>query len=188
VNESTSTPLSDAIPAIETTNQRARWFVDEVYTHDAQLKAYLRGSFPSIRDVEDVAQESYSRVWRIRASQSIRSARGILFQIARHVATDLQRRDRTSPLESGKELAALTALDHRPNAAEATCTREEIALLADAIEALPSRCQEIFIMRKLQRIPQKEIARQLGISEQTVQGLVFRGMKRCEAFLSRRGL
>ena len=31
-----------------------RWFNNEVHAHDAQLRAYLRLSFPSVRDVEDV--------------------------------------------------------------------------------------------------------------------------------------
>lgn len=152
-----------------------------------QLKAYLRGSFPSIRDVDDIAQESYLRVWRARATQSIRSAKGFLFQIARHVATDVLRRDLVSPIKGVTDLAALSVFDGKPDAAEVACSREEIALLADAIDALPARCRQVFILRKIQRIPQKEIAGRLGISEQTVQVLVLRGMKRCEKFFACRG-
>ncbi|MSU50438.1 MAG: RNA polymerase sigma factor [Opitutus sp.] len=168
--------------------ERSQWFQKEVYTHDSQLKSYLRGSFPSIRDVDDVAQESYVRVWRARANESIRSAKGFLFQIARNVATDIIRRQQASPIKGVTDLAALSVFDSKPDAADAACTHEEIALLADAIDALPARCREVFILRKIQRIPQKKIAVLLGISEQTVQSLVFRGMKRCESFLFRRGL
>jgi hypothetical protein len=46
------------------------WFAEEVQPHDAQLKAYLRGAFPAVRDVEDVVQESYLRVWRARATHA----------------------------------------------------------------------------------------------------------------------
>lgn len=155
--------------------------------HDGSLKAYLRGSFPSLGDVEDIAQESYLRIWRARATQTIRSARSFLFQIARHVATDAARRGLASPIDGTADLAALAVTDGRPDAAESACTREEIALLARAIDALPPRCREVFVLRKVQRLPQKEIARVLGISEQTVQVLVLRGMKRCEKFLSRYG-
>src|SRR5688500_14989442 len=41
-----------------------RWFVDEVHTHDIALKRYLRSSFPALHDVEDIAQESYLRIWK----------------------------------------------------------------------------------------------------------------------------
>lgn len=169
-------------------SEAVRWFKDEIQPHDAQLKAYLRGSFPSVRDVEDVVQESYLRVWRARAAQTITCARGFLYQIARHVALDLIRHERTSPIEAVTDLAALRVYDERPDAAAAACSREEIALLADAIDALPARCREIFLLRKIKRLPQKEIARLLGLSEQTVQVQVQRGMRRCEAYLAQRGL
>jgi len=169
--------------------EHARWFKEEVYPHDGQLKSYLRGTYLSAHgEVEDIVQESYLRVWKARATQSIHSAKGFLFQVARHVATDLLRRERASPIEGVTDLADLSVFDGGPNAAEAACTREEIALLADAIDALPGRCREIFILRKIKRVPQKDIARALGISEQTVQVQVLRGMKRCEEFLSRYGL
>jgi RNA polymerase sigma-70 factor (ECF subfamily) len=183
VSQPTSEPAISAPPA-----DHSRWFIDEVHAHDGQLKSYLRSSFPSVRDVDDVVQESYLRIWKACVSQSIRSAKGCLFQIARHVALDLIRHERASPISGVTDLADLRVLDTRPDAAEATCTREEIALLADAIDALPARCREIFILRKIKRIPQKGIAVMLGISDQTVQVQVFRGMKRCEEFLAQRGL
>lgn len=182
---SSPSTASDQAPVVDET--ATRWFAEEVHAHDLQLKAYLRGSFPSIRDVDDIAQESYLRVWKARASQSIRSARGFLFQIARHVAADILRREIASPIKGATDFAALSVLDNQPDAADNACTMEEIALLADAIDALPARCREVFILRKIQRRPQKEIAALLGISEQTVQVQVLRGMKRCEKFLSRRG-
>ena len=48
----------------------------------------------------------------------------------------------------------------------------------EAIDALPARCREIFIRRKLQGVSQKDIAARLGLSEQTVQGQAARGLRR----------
>lgn len=168
-----------------TADLRAQWFAAEVQPHGTQLESYLRGAFPAVRDVDDVVQESYLRVWRACARKSICSARGFLFQIARHVALDQLRRARRAPFESVADLESLPVADGRPDAASAACTAEEIELLADAIERLPARCREIFLLRKLQRMPQRDIARLLGLSERTVQEQVARGMRKCEAFLSR---
>jgi RNA polymerase sigma-70 factor (ECF subfamily) len=52
-----------------------------------------------------------------------------------------------------------------------------------AIDALPARCREIVILRKIQGLPQKEIARQLGLSESTVQVQASRGLRRCAEFM-----
>lgn len=165
-----------------------RWFAEEVRPHESQLRSYLRGSFPSVRDVDDVVQESLFRIWKARARQTIHSAKSFLFQIARNVATDSIRRECASPIDFVADLSTSAVLESSPSAAEVACTREELAVLADAIALLPARCREIVILRKLKRIPQKEIAQLLGLSEFTVQNQVSRGVKRCEEYLAARGI
>jgi RNA polymerase sigma-70 factor (ECF subfamily) len=164
------------------------WFMEEVHPHGSSLKAYLRSSFPAVRDVEDVVQESYVRIWKARATQPIRSARGFLFQVARHLALDWLRHGRASPIDAGRDLAALSVITHEPDAADATVLRERKRLLIDAVAALPNRCREIVILRKLEDVPQKEVAARLGLSERTVENLLARGVRRCEAYLRDRGM
>jgi RNA polymerase sigma factor (sigma-70 family) len=168
--------------------ERSRWFVEEVHAHDSSLRSYLRGAFPAVRDVDDVVQESYLRVWRARPAEPIRSARAFLFRVARHLALDWLRHEKASPVDGVTDLAALSVVDHRLGVAETAGQREETALLLAAIDALPPRCREIVILRKLRGLPQKEIATQLGLSEQTVQVQVARGVRKCEDYLRRRGV
>ena len=165
-----------------------RWFADEVHAHDSSLKAYLRGSFPSVRDVDDVVQESYLRIWRARMAHPIRSARAFLFQIARNLAIDTVRRNRTTPIDSWREIAGLAVLDDKPDAADALAYHEKVSLMGEALAALPDRCREIFILRKLKQIPQQEIAARLGIAERTVESQITRGMKLCETWLRKNGV
>lgn len=165
-----------------------RWFAEEVQPHDTLLKAYLRRSYPAIRDVDDVVQESYARIWRARAAHPIASAKAFLFQVARRLALDVARRNQASPIKGVTDLAAVSVLEDKPSADEMACSREEVALLAEAIHRLPARCREIVVLRKLQCVPQKQIAEQLGLSEQTVQVQVQRGVKKIAEFLRRRGV
>ncbi|MGH7943953.1 MAG: RNA polymerase sigma factor [Opitutaceae bacterium] len=167
----------------------ARWFAEEVHAHDLQLKSYLRRTFPFFRgDVEDVVQESYLRVWRSRASQRIRFARAFLFSVARHVALDAARRLRSSRLDAVGDLTELPDIQEGRNADEIAILNEKMDLLADALATLPPRCRQITMLRKLKAVPQKDIAAQLGISEKTVEEQAWRGVKRCEELLRRRGV
>ena len=181
---SSPSAASESSAAVE----RNRWFAEEVQPHDSLLRAYLRSAYPGVRDVDDVVQESYLRVWKARAAHPIASAKAFLFQVARHLALDLSRRDRASPIKGVTDLAALCVLEARPSADEVACSREEVALLAAAIHRLPARCREIVVLRKLKCLPQKQIAEQLGLSEQTVQVQVQRGVKRIAEFLRHRGV
>lgn len=166
----------------------AAWFTDQVHAHDAQLKSYLRRTFPSVRDVEDVVQESYLRVWRRNLERPIESAKSFLFQVARNLASNAARRDRTSPIEQVSDFDHLRVVEDKVGLAEAVCARQEIACLLEAIETLPRRCREIVLLRKIQGLSQKEIAARLGLSEQTVQVQACRGLKRLQRIMRERGI
>lgn len=166
-----------------------RWFSEEVQVHEPSLRAYLRSQFPFAPDIDDVVQESFLRLWRVRMGQPVRYAKALLFKVARHLVIDTARRKQISPIDHVTDLAALPVIDDgRPSPAEAACKRDEVVLLAAAIDALPPRCREILILRKLRGVPQKAIAAQLGLSEQTVQVQVSRGVRRCEEFLRAHGV
>ena len=169
-------------------NDPSRWFSAEVQPHEAALRGYLRGSFPAVRDVDDVVQESFLRIWRARAAQPIASARAFLFQVARRLALDSVRRERHTFVGDVREITASSVDDRAPDAGESAWTAERVGLLADAIEALPSRCREVFVLRKLQGLSQRETAARLGLSERTVEGQVANGMRRCGEYLRRQGV
>lgn len=169
-------------------SEHRRWFADEVQPHDAALRSYVRGAFPAIRDVDDVVQESYLRLWRSRAAEPIRCARAFLFTIARNVALKRAGRQRRSPEIFVGDLAALGTVAEGHDAAEAAARNETFRLLIEALASLPPRCRDITILRKLQGVPQKEIAARLGIAEKTVEEQVSRGVKRCEDYLRKRGV
>lgn len=165
-----------------------RWFVDEVHPHDRHLKSYLRGAFPTVRDVEDVAQEAYLRLWKARDSHPIQSAKAFLFKIARHLALDLIRRHRRSPVGAVSDLSQLDVIEERPSVLDLISQQEKIELLADAVAALPARRRDILILCKFRRLSQAEAARELGVSERTVENQLYRGIRQCEAYLRERGL
>jgi RNA polymerase sigma factor (sigma-70 family) len=182
------------VPAAD--EAQARWFVEEVHRHDRSLKAYVRHAVPGVRDVEDVVQESYLRVWRrqlIRpitdVTGSVRaSVKSFLFQVARRLALDTLRHERVSPLDASCDLASLPAVEEGSDAAALTASRQELELLFEAIDRLPRRCREVVILRKLKGLSPGETARHLGISEDTVHVQTRRGLVRVHDHLRRQGV
>lgn len=165
-----------------------RWFNEEVHAHDGALKSYLRRTFPEERDVEDVIQESYLRIWRIRLGQPIVSAKALLFQIARRVVIDRGRRTRTSRTDARGDCTDLTVAEERPNAVDLLTYSEKVRLLGETLAELPARCRQIMILRNINGHSYAEIASILGISERTVDSQLTRGMKLLEAGLRERGI
>jgi RNA polymerase sigma factor (sigma-70 family) len=56
-------------------------------------------------------------------------------------------------------------------------------LLYAAIEALPPKCRQVFIMRRFHDLSQDEIARRLGVSRNMVEKHLRLALERCRAAL-----
>jgi RNA polymerase sigma factor (sigma-70 family) len=171
-------------------NDESAWFVAHVQPHDAALRAWLRSRFPALGEVDDVVQETYSRVLQLRARDPGRehAVKPLLFTTARNLALDLLRRRQIVPMETLPDHGTLNFADDAPGVGEAVSRRQELALLAEAIQSLPQRCRQILTLRKIYGLPQREIASQLGISEHTVEAQVGIGVRRCADYLARLGL
>lgn len=168
-------------------SEHTRWFKAEVHPHDAQLKAFLRGRYPSVRDVDDVVQESYLRIWKARSLHQIASAKAFLFRIARNLALTQVRRAQISPVDEGRVLADLSVLDSSPSAPDVLVARDTLELLAEALAACSPRTREVLYFR-LRGLTQRETAEQMGISERVVEKHTARGLTRCEAYLRAHGI
>lgn len=154
--------------------------------HEAGLRAWLRLRFPALNDVDDVIHDAYIRLFRAKSAGRVGCAKSYLYSIARNAVLDRYRDERVIPMEQMTETGELSVLEDEPQAADAVCHDEELALLAAAIETLPARCREILVLRKVHRLSQREIAQRLGISENTVAAQASIGVRRCIAYFRER--
>ena len=168
--------------------EQTRWFTEEVQPHEPALRAYLCGCFPTLRDTDDLVQDSYARLLRARDAGKVSHPKAYLFATARNAALDLFRRNKIVTIQGIAEIESLSVLEDRPDAAEAASHDQEIAILIEAIDSLPERCREILIRRRLRGLSHREIARSLGISEHTVNAQLAIGVLRCRKFLRARGV
>lgn len=168
--------------------ESARWFAAEVQPHAPGLRAYLCGQFPSLPDVDDVVQESLVRVVRAREKGRVDSPRALLFATARNLALDIVRRQRVIAFEPITEVTDSSVFLSGGAIPESVSRNEEIDLLTQAIQSLPDRCRQVFTLRVAYGLSQREIAMRLGISENTVEKQMGKGIRRCTEFFARHGL
>jgi RNA polymerase sigma factor (sigma-70 family) len=163
---------------------RREWFARQILVHEARLRGYLGRFLKSRCDVADGVQETYARLLGLPdpALASIRHPRAFLFTAARNVALEWRRRERWICGEGMAELAWPGVLQEEPSAYEELRAHEDLVLLARAIAALPKRCRQVLTLRKLNGLSQKEIARRLGISENTVEKQTANGVRLCAGY------
>lgn len=168
-------------------SEQSRWFAEEVQPHESALRSYLRATFPSLPDIDDLVQEAYARLIRAKQAGRVDYARAFLFTTARNAALDIFRRRQVVEIETVGDLSDLTIHVEGPDAAEQVSKQQELDLLAEAVRGLPERCRQVLTLRLLYGLPQKDIAAQLKISEHTVKAQLAKGMRRCAAYFEQRG-
>jgi RNA polymerase sigma factor (sigma-70 family) len=167
-------------------SEQAKWFATHIQPHEPVLRAWLRNRFPDGDcDIEDVLQDSYIRVLQAHASGNLQFPKAFLFATARNLVLDRLRHSRVLRTDSLVESEALNVLDEEGDVAGAVARSQELAHLTEVIQLLPDRCRQIFTLRKIYGMPQKEIAKKLGISEHTVSAQLTIGIHRCTDYFAR---
>ena len=166
----------------------SRWFAEHVQPHEAALRAFLRGRFPGLADIDDLIQETYARLLRANIAGRVGHVRPYLFATARNAAIDQLRHQQTAATDSLGNIEQLPVIEERPHAADAMSLEQEIAILHEAIAALPPRCREILRLRRFEGLSHGEIGMRLGISANTVDAQLCLAVLRCRQYLLLRGV
>lgn len=150
------------------------------------LKRAIAGLVPP-KEVEDIVQEAYVRACQADRQSPITTPRSFLFKTVRNLALDHLKRAETRLSDSFEEDAVGYVGQQAYGAdplAEAI-THEEFSLFCEATRLLPPQCRRAFVLKKVYGYSRREIAAHMGVSENTVQTQIARGMKACLQFMER---
>ncbi|HET7611790.1 MAG TPA: sigma-70 family RNA polymerase sigma factor [Rhodanobacteraceae bacterium] len=153
------------------------WFAREVLAHEGALMRFLHRNWRDHDEVVDLRQEIYVRVYEAAGRRRPDSPKAFLFATARHLLADRIRRQRIVSITAVGDLEQLNVLTDELEPGRWLGGRDALERLARALDRLPDRCREVVWLRRVEDLPQKEIARRLGISEKTVEKHIAKGCR-----------
>ncbi|MBX3455018.1 RNA polymerase sigma factor [Ferrovibrio sp.] len=136
---------------------------------------------------EDLTQEVWLRVATAEGVESIRNPKSYLFRIASNLAIDHIRHRRYGVELSGAEDYSESVADPRPSPETEALHRSELRRLLAAVDRLPPRTREVFLLAKLQDMSYLDIAQQLGIARNTVMVHMTSALALLERYLHEGG-
>jgi RNA polymerase sigma-70 factor (ECF subfamily) len=155
---------------------RAQWLAANILPHEARLRAWLAAR-TAATEIDDVVQEAYAILAGLPSVAQIHNPRAYLFQVAQTVIHQRLRRAAIVRIDAVEEIEALRILDDEPSAEQLVSDRQELRQVAMLIASLPPKCREAFLLRKVEGLSQREIARRMGVSEGTVEKHIAKGVR-----------
>jgi RNA polymerase sigma-70 factor (ECF subfamily) len=157
-----------------------QWFETHILVHEEALVRFLVRSWPNRHEIDDIRQEIYVRIYEAAAKSLPHTPKAFLFTTARHLLIDRARRGRVVSIEAiggWEELDDLNVIIDEPSSEARASARQELQRLAGAFDDLPQRCRQVLWLRRVRDLPQKEVARQLNISEGAVEKALARAVQ-----------
>jgi RNA polymerase sigma-70 factor, ECF subfamily len=145
-----------------------------IQRHGPGLRRFLAGMLTSPHEAEDLAQETFLRVWSAAARYDPEKAAPStwIYRIALRLAIDRNRRTgfrRFLGLEAAPEVA-----DDQPGIEAGLAARQALARTRAALAHLPDRQRRALLLRAVAGMTNAEIAATLGISAGAVEQLLVR--------------
>jgi RNA polymerase sigma-70 factor (ECF subfamily) len=157
---------------------------------DAAFREWYEASLPRVHRylynrcgrrvdlAEELTQETFLEAVRSRSFDEQRDRVGWLIGIARHRLLDHYRR------EARRERTLVRLIQGRPLVAITLDRPDEDARLADALERLPANQRAAVVLRYVDDLAVREVARLLGRTESATESLLSRGRETLRRVLS----
>jgi len=132
------------------------------------LRYFMRRGI-ALPDAQDLTQDVFVRLSKRDGLDRIASVEGFLFTIAANVAIDFARRNkvRSDCPTSGAYDSVSASEEFSPD--RLLEGRQELGRIVAALNEMPERMRNIFILARLENLPRGEIAQRLGVSKSLVE-------------------
>lgn len=151
----------------QSNKQRAE--VIQLYDHALpDLRRLLERKLGDADEASEVAQDTFEKLLRQAEREEIRDVRRLAFTVANRLALDVLRRRRVRARHLERNEARGEAADGG-DPKRLLIGREELQAVQQALTALPAKTRHVFLLQRFESFSYVEIARQLGLSQKSVE-------------------
>ncbi len=137
--------------------------------HRRELNAYLAERLHDREVAADLTQDAFVRFAEQGAQAAVMHDRSYLYRTAQNLAIDhVRRADRQrTDVTAHEDLAEIP--EGLPSPEDIVNARERLDQLRAAIQELPQRTRQVFVLTRIEELTYYSVAMRLGISESAVQ-------------------
>ena len=149
-------------------------FLSLYLREQSRLLQLIRRIVGDRNTAEDLAQDTFLRLWDRQLGESDRS---LLFRTAQNLALDHLRARQVRQRHASQQL---DEEEHAADLQQQAEARQELEQLLKRLRGLPRRCQQVFLLSRVDGLPYASIAERLGVSLSTVEKDMIRVLQHCQ--------
>ncbi|TWF37209.1 RNA polymerase sigma-70 factor (ECF subfamily) [Chitinophaga polysaccharea] len=144
--------------------------------YSKMLYLFIHSKLDAAEISKDVLQELFISLWEKRHSLVLKeSLKAYLYQVARHKIIDIYRKNATYRKYLQQLIEHFDAQPH--SIADTVDNKVRTQELFEAINHLPERMKEIFMLSRFENLSVEQISNHLGLSQQTVKNQITKALK-----------
>lgn len=152
---------------------------DTLIAHRAQLQRVAARILNSPHLAEEVVEDAALKLCEGGGLTEAENPLAFLHRLVRNLAIDRVRRLKrerriAAPIEEAERIAMPCACP-----LEKLEQREALAAVMKALEALPLRTRQVFLLHRIEGVPQKDLAEALGVSRTLVNFMIRDATRAC---------
>lgn len=126
---------------------------------------------------KDITQETFFRVWKMRSKlESKKSFFSLIAKISSNICYDYFRHNEVRNRHEGEIIKIIEPNNNNPEK-EFLAISLENQINQIVNKYLPDKCKEIFILSRIEKLSNPDIALKLDISIRTVENQIYRAIK-----------
>ena len=126
---------------------------------------------------QEIVLDGFQKLWKQRSNiLDVRNIEDYCFILVKNASLNYLEKESKHTYIHPDSLPEPQEQSYSPE--ESLISEELFALYVKALDRLPERCREIFVMSKLKGMKYREIAESLGISQNTVEGQMAIALKK----------
>jgi RNA polymerase sigma-70 factor (ECF subfamily) len=171
-------------------DEKDRFLRELAERYGPALQRFLTRKLDNPADAAEVAQETFIRLYRLEHPDQLDNARAFLFQVASNLAVDQLRRRSLhyrylkAEVRDGGEADFAEGSADGASPEQILSSREKLARIYEALDRLPEKCRQAFLLHRSSGLSYGDIARELGVSVSSVEKYILQALKECRAALS----
>ncbi len=158
------------------------------------LVRFLSRKLNSKEDAQDIAQNAFIRIQQLAESGQLDNPKAYLYQTASNLAIDKIRRDQlhskyvqTEGNWQHDDSGSAQKLSDYCTPERLLAAKQELTEIERAIEGLPLKCRQAFLLHRVKGRSYSEIAIEMSVSVSSVEKYILQALKTCRKALIEHG-